>query len=100
MSQVGLKTLGAKGKYFWYNIKDDTSRWMTEPEATQFVYCMALPAAQRPRRSLVPAAARKDTPHAASSPLDNLKANVASPRGRSSPFGNPHGRGVIVVLPH
>jgi hypothetical protein len=63
-SWVGLKTVSTTGtgRYFWYNLRDDSSSWMTEQETVMFIRALALPPAERSKRSLLPRS-KVDTPN-------------------------------------
>lgn len=82
---LGLKmvTPGPE-KWFWFNIRDEMSFWMTAEEQIQFKQCLLLPLEQQPPKWLLPSAFRhvvEPTPKVATS------TKASSRRKRRSTFG-------------
>lgn len=82
---VGLKALTGVERYFWYNLKDDSSRWMSDQEAIKYVEALSLPAADRCKRHLVPTSKlrRQDTPATQLLKISTSAAPASSPHNMS-----------------
>jgi hypothetical protein len=55
---VGLREPNGAKRFFWYNIRNDWSFWMSDTEASQYAACLGMPPAERPSKWLLPTAAR------------------------------------------
>lgn len=78
---VGIPMVNSNARYFWYNLRNDASEWMTDAETVMFMKAMTLPPAERPRSSIMPSTLQR----AGTPKLHSIQPRIMSSPHKRSP---------------
>ena len=85
---LGLKMLTpGPEKWFWYNVRDEMSFWMSAEEQMQFKKCIAMPREEQPAKWLLPSAFRHVLEEVPTPKTMAQSTKAANRRKRRSTFG-------------